>query len=52
MSRNNEGKNSPKKKEAEKTSKKQTPNRDLEILAQAGYQLVKGPYVPAKGDQN
>ena len=52
MSRNSDGKNSPKKKEIEKTSKKRTLNRGLEILELAGYRMVNGPYVPAQGDQN
>jgi hypothetical protein len=52
MSLNNEEKNPPKKKNAVNQAEKQAPNRGLEILTQAGYKLVKGPYVPAKGDQN
>jgi len=52
VNKNNEEKNPPKKKDIGNAPKKRVLNRSLEILAQAGYKLVKGPYAPAKGDQN
>ncbi len=52
MNGNNEEKNPPKKKVAEKTPKKRFEARSLEILGQAGYRMVNGPFIQAKGDQN
>jgi hypothetical protein len=51
MSRNNEEKNHPKKKDVESKPRKPFV-KPLDLLEKAGYRMVNGPYVPAQGDQN